>query len=215
MRTDDLIRALAASSLAPEPPVGRHLALALVFGGMAALGLMLAGWGPRPDLGAALGTLPVLAKPLIGALAGIGAVAAALAAARPGARPGGWAWALAAAGALAILVLAAGFAATPAAAWAEAMAGTRAWSVAGCLSGIAAVAAPLWVALLAALRHGAPTDPRRAGALAGLAAGGIGAALYALACTEDAALFFGLWYPLAILAFAAAGAAIGPRVLRW
>ena len=50
---------------------------------------------------------------------------------------------------------------------------------------------------------------------AGLAAAGVGAALYAANCTDDSPLFVGIWYPLAVAIVAASGAAIGRRWLAW
>ncbi|PTS89589.1 DUF1109 domain-containing protein, partial [Sphingomonas sp. HMWF008] len=56
---------------------------------------------------------------------------------------------------------------------------------------------------------------RLAGAMAGLAAGGIAATLYGFHCPETAAPFVLTWYSLGIAAAMAIGAAIGPRALRW
>jgi hypothetical protein len=66
-----------------------------------------------------------------------------------------------------------------------------------------------------ALRSLAPTRLRLAGTAAGLAAGAVGASVYQLHCPELAAPFLGTWYVLGILAPAALGALIGPRLLRW
>jgi len=61
----------------------------------------------------------------------------------------------------------------------------------------------------------APTRPRLAGAAAGLMAGGIGATVYGLYCQETAAAFTAVWYTFGMLIWAAAGALIGGRLLRW
>jgi hypothetical protein len=74
--------------------------------------------------------------------------------------------------------------------------------------------APL-AALLAAMRAGAPANPRLSGALAGLAAAGIAATLYAANCPDDSPLFVASWYPLATLIVVAIGALAGDRLLRW
>ncbi|MDP9812634.1 hypothetical protein J2W42_005504 [Rhizobium tibeticum] len=68
---------------------------------------------------------------------------------------------------------------------------------------------------LAALRHGAPTRPRLAGAVAGLLAGGIAATFYAAHCTDDSPLFVATWYSIAIAGLAALGSVLGRRVARW
>jgi hypothetical protein len=80
---------------------------------------------------------------------------------------------------------------------------------------IAACAAPIFLALVWALRGLAPTRPRLAGAAAGLAASGLGAAVYAVHCAEPGGAFVLIWYSLGILLPTAVGALIGPRLLRW
>lgn len=67
---------------------------------------------------------------------------------------------------------------------------------------------------LYALRHGAPTKPSLAGAVAGLVAGGLAATFYAAHCTDDSPLFVATWYPLAIGLLAAAGGLAGRLVAR-
>jgi len=88
-------------------------------------------------------------------------------------------------------------------------------SAGACVLTIVMVSVPPLVILLAALRAGAPTSPMMAGAIAGLLSGTLGAAAYALACQNDAGLFVATWYPAAILAMAALGAAFGRRALAW
>lgn len=66
-----------------------------------------------------------------------------------------------------------------------------------------------------ALRGLAPTRPRLAGFAAGLLAGAVGAAGYALACDELSMAFVATWYSLGILLTAVLGALLGPRLLRW
>ena len=64
-------------------------------------------------------------------------------------------------------------------------------------------------------RQGAPQNPVRAGAIAGLLAGGIGATLYAVHCFDDSPLFVATWYTLAITFVTGLGALLGARLLRW
>jgi hypothetical protein len=71
------------------------------------------------------------------------------------------------------------------------------------------------IALLFAMRAGAPQNPRIAGALAGAAAAGIAATLYASNCPDDSPLFVASWYPLATIVVSAVGAFAGDRLLRW
>lgn len=69
--------------------------------------------------------------------------------------------------------------------------------------------------ITAAARMGAPTDPVKTGALAGILAGAMGAVAYALHCTDDSFSFIAVWYAAAILLCGFVGAILGPRVLRW
>jgi hypothetical protein len=84
-----------------------------------------------------------------------------------------------------------------------------------CLLSIPIIAIVPFAAIIWAVRRTAPTDLVRAGALAGLAAGGVSAAGYALHCTDDSLPFVALWYGGTIALCTAAGAILGPRLLRW
>lgn len=84
-----------------------------------------------------------------------------------------------------------------------------------CLLFIPALAIPSFLIIIWSLRRAAPTDLRRAGAFAGVAAGAASAAGYALHCVDDSLPFIALWYGAAILGCALGGAVIGPRLLRW
>jgi hypothetical protein len=66
-----------------------------------------------------------------------------------------------------------------------------------------------------ALRAGAPRVPAWAGAVAGLLAGCLSAALYATHCPDDSPLFVAVWYALAVMLVTLAGALAGHRLLRW
>ncbi|WP_372423060.1 NrsF family protein [Salinarimonas chemoclinalis] len=211
MRTDDLIDTLAAD-LAPRRPLSAALAVACAAGIAATLALFLAGWGPRADLAAATESLRFLAKPLVGMLLAIGALGLAVRLAHPGAPARGWAMALAAAPLAAAAFVALELAALPARAWAPALLGENALV---CLVSIPALALPMLVALVYGLKGGAPVRPGLAGAVVGLAAAGVAAALYAVFCTDDSPLFVATWYTLAAGIVAAAGAIAGRRWLRW
>ena len=65
------------------------------------------------------------------------------------------------------------------------------------------------------LQRGAPEHPALAGAVAGLLAGAVGAALYATHCPDDSPLFVATWCSLAIAMLAALGAVAGAWLLRW
>ena len=84
-----------------------------------------------------------------------------------------------------------------------------------CLVCIVFFAAVSLAAVIWAVRKGAPTRLKLSGAIAGIVAGGIGAAAYAFNCTSDTIPFIAIWYGAAIALCAVIGALIGPRVLRW
>lgn len=84
-----------------------------------------------------------------------------------------------------------------------------------CLPSIPFLAILPFGALIWAVRAGAPTDRVRAGAVAGLAAGGLGAFACAFPCIEQSLSSIALWYGLPIGICAAIGATLGPRLLRW
>ncbi len=84
-----------------------------------------------------------------------------------------------------------------------------------CFLAVLVLSLPILAAVLAALRAGAPTHPRLAGAMAGLLAGGLTVALYTLHCPEDSLLFVALWHGLAVGAVSLIGALLAGRLLRW
>jgi hypothetical protein len=70
-------------------------------------------------------------------------------------------------------------------------------------------------AILMSLRNGAPTAPKLAGFVAGIAGGGFAAMVYATHCIEDSPLFYVTWYGVAIMIVAAVSTLAGDRFLRW
>jgi hypothetical protein len=84
-----------------------------------------------------------------------------------------------------------------------------------CLSAIPVLSLPILAAALLGLRHGAPSRPAVAGAIAGLVSAGLAATLYASHCVDDSPLFVATWYTVAALIVAGLGALIGARVLRY
>lgn len=213
MRTDDLISMLAtADDTFPRQVPARRYAVALVFGMLGAMAVMLAFLGFNPSLAHDAESPMFRVKvgfPVLLAAAGL---LAASRLARPGAR---------------LAILPAALAAPLIALWilaavtlADAEAGQRLGLVLGhtwrvCPWNIAVLSLPTFAAALWAMKGLAPTRLRLAGAAAGLFAGCLGALAYALHCPELAAPFLGVWYVLGILIPAAIGALIGPRVLAW
>lgn len=214
MRTDDLIEALVSDFRAtPSRPIGRALVAASVFGAGAALLIVAFGYGPRPDLGAAIKGSGAFWMKWTYAL-GI-AVAAWLLCermARPGSTPG-WRLTLIAAPVIVLLLIAvSSVLAVP-------LESRRAmWlgeSAIQCPWNIALLALPIFAGLCWALRFAAPTRLRWAGFAAGLLSGAIGAFIYCLHCPEHSSAFVVTWYTLGIFLPAAVGAVLGPKLLRW
>jgi len=84
-----------------------------------------------------------------------------------------------------------------------------------CLLSIPIIAIVPFAVTIFAVRRAAPTNLVRAGAVAGLVAGGISAMAYALHCTDDSLPFVAVWYGGTIVLCTLAGAVLGPRLLRW
>jgi hypothetical protein len=212
MRTDDLVKTLAADHAIRPPSIGRVLALALVVGLAIAAAIFAVMLGPRPDAVASLSSprfvLKFVETLLLAGTAGL----LTLRLMRPDAAPGAAAVALVAAPAVLVLAVLAELMLVPADAWAMRLTGKNSLV---CLTFIPLMAVPLLAALFVALRHGAPTRPVMAGAAAGLLAGGLSATLYAAHCIDDSPLFVATWYGLAIAVVATIGALLGSRLLRW
>lgn len=211
MKTDELIRLLSQDAPV-RMRLGRALALAVAAGIVASAVLLLATVGLRDDLASAIGTVRVAFKigmTLVLAIAAFGLVSRI---GKPGVplRP----WALALLLPLALMVVAVGveLLVVPQDAWAAGLIGRNA---AFCLFFIPVLSLAPLAGFLAALRNGAPENPGLAGAAAGLAAGAIGAALYAWHCPDDSPLFGAAWYTLAVTFVIAVGYATGRRFLRW
>ena len=216
MNTDRLIDVLSAD-LEPvcHGQFGRTLILAMVMGGAAAFGLMLVTVGPRPDLHSTT-HLKWLSMKLIFALSVIGTgVPFLIRSMRPGLENGThWPVILfpfVATIVVAFVMLALGRPQT----WREMLFGVSTFSPARCLLCITFFSAIPLAVLIWALRKGAPIRLRICGAIAGIVAGGLGAAAYGLACMSDTIPFIAIWYGAAIAICAVVGAQVGPSLLRW
>jgi hypothetical protein len=209
MKTDDLIRALAADA-APAPAPARQVLPLFLPAILVSLLAVLAVLGARPDLPQALVSFVPVMRHILSLAVFAFALTAALQLARPEGRAALWPLALIAAAALGLLLWA--YLTTPPDARMTALMG-RTTNI--CLVAIPILSALPTAALFAALRDGASTRPALSGALIGLAGGGAGAAVYAIHCTESSPLFYITWYGLAVLAVTAVSALLGPRLLRW
>lgn len=213
MKTDDLVDLLAADTLpVAQRAAPRRLALALLAGLPLAAAVMLLGFGVRPDVGEAM-LLPMFWMKLLFPAVLCGAALVVLQRlARPGVRVGASWLGLAAPVLLLWAMAGASLLAAPSGLRAELVLG-ESWRT--CSASIALISLPVFVAALLALRSLAPTRLAWAGACAGAMAGGAGAAVYALHCQELAAPFLAVWYVVGIALPVAAGALLGPRLLRW
>ena len=211
MKTDQLIDMLSTNV---EPVRGGHyrkiLALTLVGGGVAAFCVMLSTVGFRNGGESHIG---FLALKLVFMLILIGAGAELLTKLiRPG-QDGKSLYKVILLVFLAIgLAGATALAVQPSAAWGPMILGTE-WAM--CAFCIPLFAVVPFAALIWALRRGAPTNLRRAGAIAGLVAGALGAVAYAFHCPDDSIPFIALWYGAMVGLCALIGAILGPRLLRW
>lgn len=210
MRTEELISALAADTL-PRQPVGWRMRRAMLVATAISLTAFALFWGPRPDIGAALGSLTML-KTLVPLLLLVLSMAFALALAHPGQRVTGHGAALGAMLALPLGAFTIALAREGQAGLVESLS-TR--SLVICLLSIPALALPLLVAMLRALSSGASLHPALSGATAGLVAGSGAAAIYSLYCDKDMMLFVLPAYGIAIAGVVLLGAWLGPRHLRW
>jgi hypothetical protein len=212
VKTSELIAALTADPI-PEPiRLGRRVAVALAVGLAASVALYWLMLGPRPDVAAACETMRFWLKLVDSAAFALPSVLLTLRLARPDAKPRALAlWLVApfillAAGVIVELLV------TPQSAWMSRLMGANAMH---CTVTIPILAAPVLAALIVALRPGAPLYPGLTGAMAGAAAAGVGALVYASSCPDDSPLFVATWYVLATLICMGVGALAGRRFLAW
>jgi hypothetical protein len=211
METERLIKTLSLDARR-SAPMARAWTIALAAAVAAAAAIFFTLIGPRSDIASAAETWRFLFKFVVTlALFGTGLFAIA-ALARPGATSRQRLAALLLAPALLVFAVAVELAVLPAGQIGPRLVGNNALL---CLTFIPLIGIGPLAAFLLALRHGAPDAPGLAGAVAGLAAGGLAATFYAAHCTDDSPLFVATWYPLAVLLLAAAGAAAARRVARW
>jgi hypothetical protein len=85
----------------------------------------------------------------------------------------------------------------------------------GCFFSVLLLSLPILFAAVLVLRQGAPSRPQLSGAMAGLLAGGVTAALYTIHCPEDSLLYIIAWHVPAVVLLAGLGALLGNRYLRW
>ena len=212
MKTEDLIETLVLDASRPRYPLAQRVLGAALAGALVAGMLFAIVLGVRPDIGIAVETWRFVFKFVLALICMACAWRACLELARPEVSLRdvvGWIAfgpALLAAAVLYELVV------IPPAQWSQRTVGNYAGT---CLLAIPLLSIIPLVALLMALRAGAPRVPASAGAVAGLLAGCLSAALYATHCPDDSPLFVAVWYTLAVASVMVTGALAGHRVLRW
>jgi hypothetical protein len=213
MKTDDLIAMLSTNTEAVDRTVViRTVGIALMTGSLVALVGALLALGLRTDLATAHALAFLVAK-LAFAIGVIGVAGIYLSRLI---RPGGELRTppvLAAVPFMAIALLAGiALGAEPSSHWDRMIVGDQ-WIE--CFLSIPIIAVAPFAIIIWAVRQAAPTDLVRAGAFAGLVAGGVSAMAYAFHCTDDSLPFVAVWYGGTIVLCTLAGAALGPRLLRW
>ena len=212
MDTDQLIRTLAADGPHRTRPVGFVLALTLVASTPVSLAIFMMGLGVRPDVMAAIHNPFFDLKFVVTLALAISAIVVSLHLSRPEASLKGWGW---------LLLIPAGIIAVGIGS--EMMMPQRLPTLTRligsnsriCMTSIPVMSLPILVGALIGLRHGAPTRPALAGAIAGLVSAGLAATLYAAHCTDDSPLFVVTWYSIATMLVVALGALAGAKVLRF
>ncbi len=213
MKTEDLVTVLSTRI---EPVnhrmVGWTMGIALATSALVALGLMLVGLGIRADLttGRALAFLLLKLAFTVGVVAISSIYLMRLA--RPGGERRTSSIRIMMPFAAIVLLAAISLGLAPSSHWDEMVLGDQ-WLE--CLLSIPIIAIVPFAIIVAAMRKAAPTNLERAGAFAGLIAGGVSAMAYALHCTDDSLPFIALWYGGTIAICTWVGARFGPQRLRW
>jgi len=212
MDTDQLIRTLAADNSYRPRPVGFVLALMLLAAAPVSLLMFFSELGVRPDVMTAMHNPFFDLKFAVTLALAAAGIAASLHLSRPEVSLSNFGW---------LFVIPAGLLAAGIAG--EAMMPQRLPMMTRlvgsnsriCMTAIPVMSLPLLAASILGLRHGAPTRPALAGAVAGLMSAGLAATFYASHCTDDSPLFVMTWYTLATALVTAIGALAGAKFLRF
>lgn len=211
MKTDDLINLLTEDAPV-RMRLGRAMTYALVIGIVVSVLLLLATIGIRHNMSTAIETVRVLFKVCETFLLAVVAGRLVFQIGRPGAPLVLRSWSFTLPAVLLLTAVVAEISVIPPGSWQTRLLGNYARY---CVLFIPLLSIAPLAAFLVALRQGAPEKPGLAGAIAGLASGGIAAAIYAWHCPDDSPLFLATWYTLAIGAVTLVGYFLGRRLLRW
>lgn len=212
MDTDRLIQTLAADNASRARPVSTALAMALLVALPVAAAMLLVTLGFRPDFMTAMRNPFFDLKFVVTLALAIPAIVISLHLSRPEAVLGRWIWLLLLSPFILVIAIVAEMMLPQRTPMMTRLIGRNSML---CLSAIPVLSLPILAATLLALRHGAPTHPALAGALAGLLSAGLAAMLYAAHCVDDSPLFVATWYTLATALVTAIGALAGARWLKY
>lgn len=210
--TNDLIAGLVAD-LKPVTPLrqagGMRLALLALSGGVIG---MIGMFGPRADLLAGRPDALALLSAGIYLVLALASAWAVVDMARPyvGVRREGWGWT-----ALMAATLPAGAVVTIAAAWWRGIPSGFDMDGATCMKFGLGWSLLTFAALIVWLRRGAPSLPRRAGLLTGVAAGAAGIFAVSLYCPHNDLIHIGVWHGLTVVVAGLIGRLAVPRLIAW
>jgi hypothetical protein len=209
MKTIDLINALAAETPSePRRKLRWRLLPGAIAGGCVAVAIVALFYGVRPHLHVAM--TATLLKSSFGLVSALVTFPILLRLCRPNIRVG------AAAAMTIVFVFACAVAAITHIVIQRSLAPLGlAYGLPQCLFRVPLLALPIGVILGFLVRSFAPTRLTYAGAAIGAFSAGVAIIPYALFCPVDSVAYVGTWYLGSIVLCAAAGAALGGRVLRW
>lgn len=212
MKTDDLIKALAADAPMRQWRLAPAFAAALLAGLAVAVAVFQYQVGVRADAYESLATVRFPFKFVVTLALALPALFATYRLTRPDGDIGRLSYALLAAPVLLAAAVALELVVVPSELWSTRLIGQN-W--APCMYLIPMISVGPLLAMIAVLRYGAVTKPRLAALAAGLAAAGLAATLYAAHCPDDSPLFVATWYTIATAIVVAASLLVTPRLLRW
>lgn len=213
VRNSDALIAELVEELEPVKPLSFAQGLGFALGAAALSALVVVGvFGLRADLQAmVVNPMHLVSSGLYFVLA-LAATVTVVVMSRPqvGSDHTGWRWAAAMAALLPLAGLIVGMSRSMDMLSAESIRhGAECFAIGGGASVL------VFAMLVAWLRRGAPTAPDRAGLLAGVAAGSFGIFAFSLHCPYNDIVHIGIWHSAVVLAMAAAGRALAPRLIRW
>lgn len=212
MKTDDLIKTLAADTVTRNWPLGWTFAVAILAGFACALAYFLLELGVRANASESLGTVRFPFKFVVTSALAVPAIVACYRLSRPDGDLGWAGWAMLTAPVLLAAAIALELFSVPQDLWGARLVGRNAVP---CMYLIPVMALGPLFAIVAVLRYGAVTRPRLAALAAGLAASGLAATLYAAHCPDDSPLFVATWYSIATAIVVLPSVLFAPRLMRW